>query len=504
MEATKLDRQDWPRLALVMAVGLVLRVWIVANSEVCARDTIGFIRYARLLDEQPWGDVVRGMHQMPAYPAAILLISKPVLAVHPGPESEAYVLSAQLVSLLASVLSAAALYLAGRSLASRRAGFFAALLFQALPGWLQVTSDGLSEALFLMFAAWGLCFATAALRTPAGWRFALAGCFTGAAYLTRPEGLELFPATCAVVVVYGLTKWGWRATTLRLAFLAAGVLPFVMLYVAETGGLTNKPTSRTLLHGEETVMQPAGPAALPLAVFVEPNSHGGLSRQLTGLQMLAAETAKSLRYAGALLAVAGLMVAWRSYRFDPAFWLTLLLAGLHLAILWRMAVVIGYLSERHTLLFVLPALMWAGIALDRLQQFCLVRAPRLRFAPVAMIVCIGLSGIVSIAKPLHHNRAGHHAAGKWLAENARPQDELVDPFAWAHYYGGFFFREGIETPAGPKTKFIVMEPKNNHPRLPLVPLARQLSERGEVVFEWPEERPTVVVYRVKNGIANER
>lgn len=496
MDALKLDRQDWLRIISVMSLALLLRVWIIANTEVCARDTIGFIRYAILLDEKPWPEVVRSMHQMPGYPAAILAASKPVLALHPGPQSEAFVLSAQIVNLLASVLTVPALYLAGRAFASRNVGLFAALLFQMLPGWLQVTSDGLSEGLFFLFLAWSFAFAISGLKSPAVWRFALAGLLSGAAYLTRPEGAELLPVVCLVTIVFGLLHWGWRTTALRLAIVLAGALPFIGGYVATTGTLTNKPTSRTLLHGEEpqAAANGPGPVMLPFAVFVDPQTQTGQSRWITALGMLGSETAKSLRYIGAVFAIAGLVVAWRRRAFDPALWLTVLLAGLHALVLCRMAAVIGYLSERHTLMLVLPSLLWAGLALERLAK-----VPHLRFAPLVLTIGIGLSGIGSLSKPLHHNRAGHHAAGRWLAEHAHDQDELVDPFAWAHYYSGFFFREGQESPGGDKHKYIVFEPGSDHPRLPLMPLASQLAQQSEIVYQWPEQSdsPRVVVYRTR-------
>lgn len=500
MDAIKLDRQDWLRISIVFVVALFLRVWIVANTEVCARDTIGFIRFARMLDEQPWTDVVRSMHQMPGYPLALSLMSKPVLALHRGPSSEAYVLSAQIVSVLASLLTIPALYFAGRTFGSKNGGFFAALMFQMLPGWLQVTSDGLSEGLFFLFVAWSFTFAVLGCAAPRAYFFALAGIFSGMAYLTRPEGAELMPVIGLVTLIFGLMKWGLRTTATRLALVAVGAVPFVGAYIAITGGLTNKPASRLMLHGTEAASTDrSGPTLLPLAVFVDSQAQGEHARWVHGAMMLGSETAKSLRYVGALLALAGLIVGFRTVRREPAFWLTVALAVLHALVLWRMAMVVGYLSERHTLLLVLPALIWAALALDRSANYLTSIAPRWRFAPVAVVVGIGLSGAGTLARPLHFNRAGHHAAGRWLAANAQAQDELVDPFAWAHYYGGFFFREGTAQPAGPKSQFIVVEQGSLHPRLPLIPIASQLAQQGKAVYQWPEQAETakIVVYEVK-------
>jgi len=495
----RLDRQDWLRITIILIVALVLRVWIVANTEVCARDTIGFVRYARMLDEQPASSVVRSMHQMPGFPLALLLVSKPVLAVHNGPESEAYVLSAQIVNVLASLLTVPALYIAGRVFGSKNCGLFAALLFQLLPGWLQVTSDGLSEGLFFLFVAWGFAFGVLALQEAKVHRFALAGLFTGAAYLTRPEGAELLPVICLATIVFGLMKWGWRATALRLTVVILCATPFIAGYVATTGSLTNKPTSRIMLQGQETAAADThGSLQLPLAVFIDTQTQAASSKWLTATKMLGSETSRSLRYVGGLLALAGVAIGWRQLRFNPAYWLGLFLTALHALVLWRMAFVIGYLSERHTLLIVLPALMYAGIALERWGEYFSSHVPRLRFAPIVVVLGIGLSGFSSLSKPLHFNRAGHHAAGRWLADNVQAEDEVMDPYAWAYYYSESMFREGRPTLPGPRCKFVVIENGHEHPRLPLVSAAKSLSLQGEAVYSWARNKhsPEVVVYRI--------
>ena len=104
---------------------------------------------------------------------------------------------------------------------------------------------------------------------------------------------------------------------------------------------------------------------------------------------------------------------------------------------------------------------------------------------------------------MHANRAGHHEAGCWLAQHMSPQDEVIDPYCWAHFYSGSVFREGkdIAVPAEKRTRYVVIEQsENQHSRLPLVPMANALAEQGAPVYLWPEyespERAQVVVYRV--------
>jgi hypothetical protein len=54
---------------------------------------------------------------------------------------------------------------------------------------------------------------------------------------------------------------------------------------------------------------------------------------------------------------------------------------------------------------------------------------------------IGLAGLVVLgvvlnAKPAHASRAGHEAAGRWLAAHAAPGDAVYDTRGWAAFLSG--------------------------------------------------------------------
>src|SRR5262249_53773603 len=110
---------------------------------------------------------------------------------------------------------------------------------------------------------------------------------------------------------------------------------------------------------------------------------------------------------------------------------------------------------------------------------------------------------------LHANRAGHHAAGLWLAEHADPSDDVIDPFCWAHFYWGGPFREGkppAPPPPGhqPKT-YVVLEPYDDlEVREKYYQHAKNLAAQGQLVFHWPESKPgptaDVQVYAVPRAV----
>src|SRR5262249_38745628 len=112
--------------------------------------------------------------------------------------------------------------------------------------------------------------------------------------------------------------------------------------------------------------------------------------------------------------------------------------------------------------------------------------------------CFFLSGLPILIKPMHANRAGHRAAGEWLAKNAAPTAGIVDPFSWANYYAGRDFHD--ESPREPSEEYVIVGNNDNqHSRLPRIPEANAKANMGRLVYHWPEQasekRAQVMVYR---------
>src|SRR5205807_6330388 len=109
----------------LLALTVALRVWLLCQTEVAARDSIGFIRYALQFETQPWAVVVRTNHQHPGYPLAILAVSVPVRQYSSQPETVRMQFSAQLVSSLAGVLLIFPMFYLGKRLFNAPVGFWA-------------------------------------------------------------------------------------------------------------------------------------------------------------------------------------------------------------------------------------------------------------------------------------------------------------------------------------------------------------------------------------------
>ena len=378
-------------------------------------------------------DVLRRSEHPPGYPAAVWLASLPVRAVSGAPVAEQFILSTQLASLVAGVLLAVVHFRLGRELFGPLVGFLAAALFQVLPVVARITSDGLSEGLFLLAVGTALLCGVRAARAGRPASFFLCGLAAAAAYLVRPEGLLV------AVVVGGLAVAQWlaraassRASIGRAAALACGVLVLAGPYMALVGGVTNKPTGKKLLRwlGDPATDGPAAGATPLFASWFVPGTDGAKPAWVAA--SLAKELGKSFHYLPAALAALGLLtVGRRAWRTDPGARVPIAYGAAHLALLVGMAATSGYLSERHTLPVVFVGCLFAAAAVVPLGTWLAGRCRvRPRTATAALAATVFLTCLPAALRPRHDDRLGHLLAGKWLAEHAAAADTIVDPFDW--------------------------------------------------------------------------
>jgi hypothetical protein len=517
---------DIGSISLLIVLVLSLRLYLVWHTEVAARDSIGYIRYAWQLKNQPWLEVLRQTEQPPLYAVGVLAMSIPVDRWMGAPQSIGFQRSAQLASVLASMLLVIPMFLLGKELFDRSIAFWAVLLFQALPATGRFFSDGLSEATFLLFVVWCLWFAARGLRTHSILSFSLAGACGGLAYLTRPEGAVVVVVVALVLVGCQLVR-GWRMSVTRWAACLAGLSLGAALvggpYVAAIGRLTNKQSHRSWIEGQIVEEPILSPLAAPLAVWW---SDQDASKSMWALRALGTELSRGAFHVGWLAAIIGLWSFRHRLRTTAGAWLLVLLALVMGVVLWRLAYVMGYLSDRHCLLILLCAMYWmaAGFKVvgawlsDRVQphfgEWTSARGfvrqlIELRLTSARALAALLTLALIGVALPksletLHCNRAGFRQAGLWLFENADPTDKIVDPYCWSHYYAGRVFREGLpdDPPPGHQRKcYVILEQgKSDHQRLTSLEKARELAAKGQPVFRWSGRRGNhdgeVVIYAV--------
>jgi hypothetical protein len=485
---------DYRRLAVLLFTAAAVHAWLVAHTVVPARDSLSYARIAVNLADPNAGaepghprhriDVIREAVYPPGYPVAIWATDKVLARVSDLPPPERVLLAAQLANAVAAVLLVVPLYLTGRILFGRNVAFAAALLFQVLPVPTRVTSDGLSEGLYLLVLGVAILLGVRSARRPTVGGFLMCGLATGVSYLVRPEGLLAAGAVGVVIVAAGLSRrWPRDLALGRLAALGVGVALVAIPYMMLIGKITNKTSPDLLLHwGEEGAAYRGGfTAARPPAtrgpLFAEwaPARDDGRNRPLWALTAVAKEMIKSLHYVVGLLAVVALVARRRQlFAPDPGLWVVVALGTLNLLLLVYLAARVGYVSERHTVPLVMLCCVLGAAAAEPLTR-AISEVPRLgriivwpEAAPATLVAAIVVSALPYTFKSLHSQREGHKHAGRWLAANMGGQDFLKDPLSWAEWYAGRTFYIPPRYHGRPERVWVVWEYGRStpHSRLP--------------------------------------
>ena len=508
---------DWKRLLLLLLFVAALRTFTVANATMPSRDCVVFVRDGLQLENPPPNqtrvDVIMAAEHPPGYPAAIIAMSwivRPLMGVD-QPTVDSMALSAQLVSALSAVLLVIPLFLIARRVFDRNVAFMAVAIFEVLPVFVEVSSDGISDSVYLLTSAWALWFAFRAIdatctRVAFLWGIG-SGVFCGIGYLIRPDALVVALAiglTCAGLVVSRIRSGNWRAPFCAGLGLTIATFGVMAPYCVTIGGLTNKPTGRGIsesIQGEqnkptffrrESSIRPG--VNVPIAAWWDPEENKGQSKPLWAAKSLGSEFLKAAHYSVPFFALIGVFIHRRRF-CDPKLIVLLTVIAIHSSLLWYMAWNFDYVSQRHTLLSVMLATLFAASSFPRIGLRLVRRSPfpSLRLWPEWKAA--GLLAILVIAsalprdfRSLHSERVGHKAAGRWLAENASPEVTIIDPFGWAEWYAG----RTLRTPSPPSYKldrdyYLVFEPnaKSPHSRLNHYDLIRGVYRNCEMIYQYP-------------------
>jgi hypothetical protein len=528
---------DYLLLAALAAVSLGIHLWLVAHTKVTARDSLGFARYALDLQSPESSDpthpldptrqkldVIREAQQPPGYPLAIWVTAKFVrkTMVPPLPGglftglqlAESTLLAAQIANALAALFLVVPTYLIGRMLFGRSIAFSASFLFQVLPVPARITSDGLSEGVYLLAVATSMMFAVRAVRRPGVGGFLVTGLCVGASYLVRPEAMLVAAATGLVAAWLGYTRsWPRDLTLGRLTALAVGVALVAGPYMLLIGKFSNKPTAnqmtdptdnpRAKLWKGQTDARPQAVAGGPVfAKWMTTPVHGTPSRAIWGTVAVAEETFKTMCYVPALFAVVGIFLLRRRIAVEPGLWMLLVLGAMNAALLVYLGTRIGYVSERHTVLLSMIGCLFAATAFEPLAA-ALGTLPKMglfwsgKFGPPALLVILVGLALPATLKPMHSNREGFKHAGEWLGEHCHTGACVIDPFAWTEWYAGrslYYIPPDPPPHSPPLVTYAIVDDKmhgGEHERLPRLDAAKNVIADGrkEVVYHWPEDVP---------------
>jgi hypothetical protein len=153
------------------------------------------------------------------------------------------IVTARLLTLLASALTIVPLGLLTRRLFGAAAALATCLFFALLPLRLQISTMVWSESVYLLLLVLAVWLWAIEREKPSRLRAAAVGLSLGLAYLTRPEGL----VSALVLLAFGVYGFGlWRRARLSslavcAATLIAVTLPWVIFVHAQTGRWTISP-----------------------------------------------------------------------------------------------------------------------------------------------------------------------------------------------------------------------------------------------------------------------
>ena len=536
-EPRLIGRKDWLLIGVLLALVLPLRLWLLSNTEVTARDSIGYIRYALQFEQKPWEQVLLDNHQHPGYPVLVWLMSVPVRTSAGETTPENMELSAQLVNLIGSLLLILPSYFLGRQFFGRTVSFWGTLLYQYLPISAQHLSDGISEPVFLLLLVTGLWQGVCAIRQRQPWHAALCGLCTGLAYLTRPEGALLLPAFgLALVAVQFRAEWcsTWRRFAAIGSMNVLGAVLIGSIYVYATGTLTNKPGPgrMLLLRSVAQTTEDVKPSARAIGqrhLFAAaiPKTEDKTQRLFRSVWALISEVNQGYHYVAGIPCLLGLLWSFRFLRHNPGFWLVTIFVLLHSFVLVALAMSVSYVSDRHVMILVLLGCFLVAFGLCELPRRIFVWCKVAPSADTSISLSSGWfhstcfwSAILFIAmfgvcmpkatQRLHGNRVGNHVAGAWLAEKLKAGDHVEDDHAWSHFFSGWFFKEG-ETPPKlaadyvPTTYVVITPPREINFGMPetISFVSRQmiierLTKTAKVEYVWPEHaelsKARVVIY----------
>jgi hypothetical protein len=528
---------DYLRLAAVAVVAVAVHGWLIAHTALTARDSLGFARLA-LCFENPGNapphengrpkntlDHIRAAEHPPGYPLAVWAADAALKHIVTKPAPERALLATQVANAVAATLLVIPAYLIGRMLFGRNVGFAAALLFQVLPVPARVTSDGLTEGVYLFATATAVMFGVRAVRVPRVSGFLLCGLATGVSYLVRPEGLLVGAGPGAVALWLGLTRaWPREQAFGRLVALCIGVALVSVPYMAVIGKLTNKTTGNYLTDpgapgpiirgGGTSKLAATGPALF--AEWWNEERDAGTPRPLWAAQAVAKEMSKSANYVIWPLALFALLALRRRFTAEAALWVPLVVVGCNVALLVYLATRAGYVSERHTMLLTFLACQFAAAGLPLLaaavgQVLPGVERLGVRVTAAGLLAGLVLSSVPFALKPMHQHREAHRRAGEWLATRVTDNDGLLDPYCWAEWYAGRTLYRTSWNPKPSRNTYVVLERDDTeystkegdrHVRLPELATAKAVSKQptGRIVYQWPEDVPreqaAIFVYKL--------
>jgi len=437
-------------LIVLVSVCAAVRIWLICNSSLIAKDGTIYVRMGREWCSDPAG-VVRNYDYHVGYPAVMGGAHRLLLSLGWGDTLRTWELSGQLVSLIASLCGMAAVWAFAGMAFGWRIAWIAGLLFGIGRKWAVLGAEVLSDALSVSLQMWAVVLGIMVLerfRRKSLWSVAMAaavGIFSGVGYLVRPEAV--LPGALAAIlwVVYQIRKKGsWGLTLGALGANAATTLTCMLPYVIAIGGLTKKKSIT------DFVTAPIAPGGVQTALPFLAAGHYGAIRHLLNQLFEALHPVVAVLVCLYLASHLVKRYATGRQRDVPisipvprwdALFMMLGGMGVMVPLLTALYANVDYLSYRHVMFTAMLLSPLSGAGMSVLIESATVLANRsaLRNAPKYLIpgtIAIAtLLGIGSHAlRPMHAGKEHYRHAAQFVARSAKSGDRVITDSVWILHY----------------------------------------------------------------------
>ncbi len=473
-------KQDLVHLAILLAIALAIGVYLIATTVLISKDGVFYIEQAQKFSSDPLG-VVKA--HPPGYPFLIFIAHKYAALFSNGSSAQAWIYSAQSITLLCRLLALIPLYFIGKLFVGSKRSFWAMLILVMLPYPAKIGGDVLRDWPHILFLAVGFLLLLEGAKKGKWWMFGLVGLTSGIGYLIRFE--------CAQLVLYGVL---WLSLGLlrpngnlnrsklvsALIILAIGFAIPAAPYIKTTGKLM-PPKLQNLI---ESLNENAPSFSRLQAERVQEKQIGNhnqlcIATSLPGaiakaFGKLVERISEHLMYFFAPVLLIGIYFCFRDKSITKKvvrFFISIFIV-LNIIMMMLLHYKHGYMSRRHCLplitfaIFYIPvgldaSASWLGtiFSKDRLHSVQNLQSWFFVLLVVGLVVCTP-----KLLLPIRIEKKAYKLASQWLMENTTPKDIVAVPDKRISFYAerkGLIYGKNI--PEQAKYVVKIVADKNEEP-----------------------------------------
>ena len=396
-------------------------------------------------------------------------------------------LAGQIISIVAGSLLVIPIFYLGKSLFNESIAFVTGLVVAFHPYLARISADVVSDPIYILFFATGICVGWRALERRSLPCFFLAGACTAFAYLTRPEGIGVIIVIGFWILIFDGMRLEFpnRRGLVSLLLLVLAFLIFASPYLVylkkDTGHwiLTRKKNIRTLMGIEESKSefknirnQQIETEKLLSQGRTEISRLNDIKKALpviissTYLEdfrkffNLSARLASTFHWPLFFILLVGILKSRGIARFDKGQWFILSFYLLYLPILYLLLLNIGYVSRRHFLPLIVIGLFWIAIGVEEGRNWLVGKMGKWtrvsHFSPSRIfVVMVALTMAIMLPKtlkPQGSDKIWVKKAGIWIAKNGPLNPKIMSSDSRIAYYA-----EGVHIATLPRKAFHEIE-----------------------------------------------